>query len=85
MLATLDKFGRVIIPKKFRENLGLSKNSSINIINDENRIIIEAVKGNEPVTEKNGLLVFTGKITNDPFKEIDNDRKHRMKKLLNPE
>ena len=33
MLATLDKFGRILIPKKFREHLGISNNTKMNIIN----------------------------------------------------
>lgn len=34
MLTTLDKFGRVLIPKKFRNHLGLATDSAINIIDD---------------------------------------------------
>ena len=43
MLATLDKFGRILIPKKFREHLGISSDTTMNIVEDGERIIIEPI------------------------------------------
>lgn len=82
MLATLDKFGRVLIPKKFREHLGIRNNSSLNIVDDGNRIIIEPVVEKNPIVEKDGIIVYTGKIQSDIDKEIRADRLRRMKKVL---
>ena len=84
MLATLDKFGRVLIPKKLRKHLGLTPDSSINIIEDGDRIIIEPVSEQAPLIEKDGLLIFTGKIQDNLDSAVDRNRSRRMKKLLFP-
>ena len=44
MVITLDRFGRIIIPKRFRENLGINFGASLNISEDGNRIVIELVQ-----------------------------------------
>ena len=62
MLTTLDKFGRVKIPKKIRKHLGIHSGTTLNISENGKRIVIESVQENEPLVEKNGILVFTGKL-----------------------
>lgn len=82
MVTTLDKFGRVIIPKKFREHLGISFNTSLNISEDGRRIVIEPIQEKEPLVDKDGILVFTGKLDIKKNDFIQDDRNQRMKKLL---
>ena len=82
MVTTLDKFGRVIIPKKFREHLCISFNTSLNISEDGKRIVIEPVQEKEPLVDKDGILVFTGKLDIKKNDFIQKDRNQRMKKLL---
>jgi len=81
-MTTLDKFGRVIIPKKFREHLGISFNTSLNISEDGRRIVIEPIQEKEPLVDKDGILVFTGKLDIKKNDFIQDDRNQRMKKLL---
>ncbi len=82
METTLDKFGRVIIPKKIREHLGISSGTTLNISEDGTRIVIEPVQEKEPVIDKNGILVFTGKLDSKMGEFIQDDRNQRIKKLL---
>jgi len=82
MVTTLDKFGRVIIPKKFRERLGISSDTSLNISEDGKRIVIEPIQQKEPLVDKDGILVFTGKLDKNKNDFIQNDRNKRMKKLI---
>ena len=82
MVTTLDKFGRIIIPKRFREHLGINFETTLNISEDGARIVIEAVQEKEPVIDKNGILVFTGKLDGKMGDFIQDDRNHRMIKLL---
>ena len=82
MLATLDKFGRVLIPKKVREHLGINTETSINIVDEGTRIIIEPISKQEPLVEKNGLLIYTGKIQGDIESVVKNNRSQRMQNLL---
>ena len=74
MVTTLDKFGRVLIPKKFREHLGIGSNTSLNISEDGKRIVIELVQEKEPLVDKDGILVFTGKLDNKKSRFIQNFR-----------
>jgi AbrB family looped-hinge helix DNA binding protein len=81
MIGTLDKFGRVLIPKKFRERLGITTNIAVNINDDGNRIVIEALQNDEPVIDKDGLLIFTGKVQGDLKNELISNRSKRINKL----
>lgn len=85
MVTTLDKFGRIIIPKKFRAHLGISSDTSLNISEDGKRIIIEPIQQKEPVVDKDGILVFTGKLDKTKNDFIQNDRNKRMKKIISDE
>ena len=82
MLATLDKFGRILIPKKFREHLGISSDTPMNIVEDGERIIIEPIREKEPLVKKDGLIIFTGKIQGDLDQALRSNRSRRMKKVL---
>lgn len=82
MLATLDKFGRILIPKQFREHLGISNDTKMNIEADGERIIIEVVKNQEPLVEKDGLLIFTGKLQGDVDRALKSNRSQRMDNVL---
>ncbi len=85
MVTTLDKFGRVIIPKRVREHLGIDSKTSLNISEDGKRIVIELIKEKEPVVDRDGILVFTGKLEDKDSELIKSDRNRRMKKLLKNE
>jgi len=85
MVTTLDKFGRVIIPKKLRERVGINSKSTLNISEDGSRIVIELIQDKEPLVNRNGILVFTGKLEDKKSDSIKSDRNRRMKKLLTNE
>ena len=85
MVTTLDKFGRVIIPKKLRERVGINYKSTLNISEDGSRIVIELIQDKEPLVNRNGILVFTGKLEDKKSDSIKSDRNRRMKKLLTNE
>ena len=85
MVTTLDKFGRVIIPKRFRERLGINFKTALNISEDGKRIVIELVQEKEPVVDRNGILVFTGNLEDKKSDLIKSDRNRRMHKLLTNE
>ncbi len=82
MVTTLDKFGRVIIPKRLRERLGINVKSALNISEDGKRIVIELVQEKEALVDRNGILVFTGKLDDKKSDLIKHDRNKRIKKLV---
>jgi len=82
MVTTLDKFGRIIIPKRFREQLGINSKSTLNISEDGKRIVIELVQEKKPVVDRDGILVFTGSLEDKKSDLIKSDRNRRTHKLL---
>lgn len=85
MITTLDKFGRVIIPKKLREHLGINTETTLNISEEDKKIVIELVKEKTPVVNRDGILIFTGKLDKKRSDLIKTDRNKRMRKLLTNE
>lgn len=81
MITSLDKFGRVIIPKKLREHLGLNTETTLNISAENKRIVIELVKDKEPIVNKEGILVYAGKLDTKRRDFIKSDRNKRLRKL----
>ncbi|MDZ7766237.1 MAG: AbrB/MazE/SpoVT family DNA-binding domain-containing protein [Melioribacteraceae bacterium] len=82
MLTKLDRFGRVIIPKRLREELGINPETKLNISEEGQKIVIELVKDKSPAVNRNGILVFTGKLDSKEKDLIKSDRNKRMRKLL---
>jgi len=85
MITTLDKFGRIIIPKRLREDLGINSETALNISEDNKRIVIELVKEKTTIVNRDGILVFTGKLEKKRIDLIKSDRNKRMRKLLTSE
>ena len=61
MEATLDRFGRIVIPKKIREDFHLHVGSSIRIEEGEGEIVLKPVEGEPSLVKKGGVLVYAGK------------------------
>jgi AbrB family looped-hinge helix DNA binding protein len=55
---TMDKAGRVVLPKPVREELQLSPGDSLEVESSEERIILRPVRGNGRVYKKQGVWVF---------------------------
>ena len=77
MRTTIDKAGRVVIPRAMRERVGLSGGGDVNLELDGAAIRIEPVAGDD-LREKDGLLVVpaTGTAFDDAMVRdlIDADR-----------
>lgn len=79
---TIDKFGRIVIPKKIRNNLGLSPNVELDIEEDTDAIVIHP-KSEEPlIVNKEGVLVIKGELTESVEDFLERNRINRMKNIL---
>lgn len=59
---TIDKAGRVVIPKPVREELHLEPGDSLEMESAGERITLRPVRGAGPLTKEHGVWVFrTGK------------------------
>lgn len=80
MLTALDKYGRIVIPKKLRQHLGITQSTNLKISEEGKKIVIEPVE-EEMLEEKNGILVYTGELKDKEQDILKEDRKKRIKKL----
>ncbi len=82
MKATLDNFGRIVIPKKIREDFNLKPGNLIRIEEGKEEILLTPVEEEPTLVEKDGVLVFTGIPTEDIENQVDTIRKQRSHLLL---
>lgn len=65
MKTTLDRFGRVIVPKVIRDRLGLVPGAELTIDVHENEVVLKPVEHEAHLKRENGILVFAGTAKND--------------------
>ena len=88
MELTIDKFGRVVLPKKLREHLGVSKGLTVEAKVTADGILLQPVRPTGlGLTMKDGILMFqgspedTGRIDWDRL--VEDEREERIQSLLN--
>ncbi len=84
---TIDKAGRVVLPKPVRDQLQLSAGDSLVLDSAEDRIVLRPVRGTAGMREKDGIWVFrTGQpITTASVNEtIRRVREEREQSALHP-
>jgi AbrB family looped-hinge helix DNA binding protein len=81
METTLDRFGRIVIPKVIRDDFNLKPGSPIRIEESDQVIILKPIQGEANLHWKDGVLVFTGTPLGDLSKELEKHRQDRAKDL----
>lgn len=80
MEATLDKFGRIVIPKAVRDHLGLTPGSVLDIKGDAEEIVLRPLRAEPDLIDKDGVLVFTGKAEENLERAVERQRQERMRR-----
>ena len=75
MQTTIDRFGRIVLPKKLRDYFNLEPGSQIQIEESGQKIILKPIHGEPILRLKDGVLVFTGVPLGDLNKAVANRRK----------
>lgn len=55
---TIDKAGRIVLPKLVRDELQLSPGDSLEVESSEERVILRPVRGSGRIYKKQGVWVF---------------------------
>jgi AbrB family looped-hinge helix DNA binding protein len=82
METVLDKLGRVVLPKRVREDLGLEAGIRFRVEEDRREIRLVPLREGPELILEGGLLVFTGKATGDLTKAVQDHRSGRVKHLV---
>lgn len=87
MKVTIDKFGRILIPKAVRRQLGLSAGTELLLDTNDRDVVLRPVAN--ALVERDGLLVSTAALDRDadPFDVIDHIkavRRDRNRELMSP-
>lgn len=74
----VDKFGRVVIPKEIRVDLGLSPGSLLTVEEHGNELTLRPLSEEPVVCDKGGVLVARCQITGDLESFLKTARKSRL-------
>jgi len=81
METTLDKFGRIVIPKKVREDFNLKAGTQFSIEESEQTIILKPIHDKPKLILKDGVLVFSGTPTGNLDEALKKHREERTSAL----
>lgn len=79
MEKTVDRFGRVVIPKKIRDDHNLGPGTQVRIEEKEDAIILIPVHGEQNLQWKKGVLVYTGAPMGDLVEVVAKHREERAR------
>jgi AbrB family looped-hinge helix DNA binding protein len=79
---TVDKAGRVVLPKPVRDELQLGPGDSLELESSEQQIVLRPVRGTGPLRKKRGIWVFrtgeplSAKTVGEAITEVRRGRDH---------
>jgi AbrB family looped-hinge helix DNA binding protein len=65
METTVDRYGRVVTPKKIRDHYDVEPGAQFRLEEKEGAIMLKPVPGEQGLKWKDGVVVFTGVPTGD--------------------
>jgi len=83
MKVSIDKAGRIVVPKAVRERYGLHAGTDLELEETGRGIVLSPVESEPALVRQNGVLVYTGKIAPgvDHTKLVEYDREERMREI----
>jgi AbrB family looped-hinge helix DNA binding protein len=80
---TLDKAGRVLIPKSLREELHLGPGDTLQLEREGDEIMLRPVRPEALLKKEQGVWVYQGEPTHTSIPDlIDREREQRSRELL---
>jgi AbrB family looped-hinge helix DNA binding protein len=81
MQLTIDKFGRIVIPKALRDDLQLTSGTMLEVEEKADHLILRPFHEQPVLMRKNGFLVYTGKPVNSLDTVVKQVREERLLKI----
>ncbi len=84
MKVTIDKVGRIVVPKETRQRLGLSPNTELEIVDHPNGLLLRVLDAQPSLIKLNGLLVHQGRAEDgaDLDRVLESVREERLQDTL---
>jgi len=84
MNVTIDKAGRIIVPKEVRQRLGLRANAELELVDHPNGILLRPVQSRPSLVKIHGLLVHQGQLEDGADLDglIESARDERIRDIL---
>ncbi len=77
---TVDRFGRIVLPKQLRDDLGLEPGSVVRAEERGKTIVLVPAGDDSPLHEEGGVLVFQGSPAGDLVDAVKQERSRRDRK-----
>jgi AbrB family looped-hinge helix DNA binding protein len=81
MEATVDNFGRIILPEQVRSDLGLAPGAVLQVEEIADGILLKPLAERAALTMKEGVLVYTGQVEEDLEDLVQRNREECARKL----
>lgn len=84
MNALIDKSGRIVVPKRLRELLGLKPNTELDLVERADGVLLRSVEQRPSMIEVEGLWVHQGTAASDANwgRVLDEVREERIDAVL---
>ena len=82
METTLDRFGRIVIPKKIRDDFNMGAGMQIRIEEIDQAILLRPKHSEQNLHTKDGVLVFSGAPMGDLSEALAKHREDRLKSVI---
>jgi AbrB family looped-hinge helix DNA binding protein len=79
MKTTLDRFGRIVLPKEIRDRFGLHPGADLEIDEQGDAVVLKPAGREAPLKMEDGVLVYAGTARGDLADAV---RLHRKEQLL---
>jgi AbrB family looped-hinge helix DNA binding protein len=79
---SVDRFGRVVIPKETRDHFGLEPGSALTVDEREDGILLRPASPAATLRVKKGVLVFAGDVTGDALEAVRQQRDRRIQRFF---
>lgn len=80
MKTTVDRFGRVVLPKRVRETLGLVPGSALEVEAEGGAVRLRPVEEGASLVERSGVWVFEGSAQGDVAGAVNVHREARSRR-----
>lgn len=81
MKTTIDRFGRLVVPKELRERLGLRAGDEIEVDSRDQEIVLKPTAQEAPLCVEEGVLVYCGRAAGDIVAVVKRQREQRLEDL----